>query len=83
MDAVQESGIRPHFRWEGVKKAGCFQQNIHALVDVAHEYHRGVCCFFLFATSKRTGRHIVLHDLDAVLILEADTGYLVKGHAVP
>ena len=35
------------------------------------------------APCKRTRRHIVLHDLDAVLVLEFDSGHLVKGDDVP
>src|SRR5699024_8428675 len=82
MDAVQESCVCPHFRREGVKEAGCFQQDVYALIDVTHKYHRSVCCFFLFTAGKRTRCHIVLHDLDSILILETDTGHLVKGYTI-
>ena len=60
------------------KKAGRFQQHIHALIDISDKDHRSGRGFFLLATGERAGRHIVLHDLDAVFVLEVDTGNLVK-----
>ena len=83
MHTVKERSVRSHFGRKRVKEAGCFQQHIHALIDIANEDHRSGCGFFFLSTGKGTGRHIVLHDLDAVLVLEVDTGNLVKRHAVP
>ena len=83
MHTVEERCVRSHFGRERVKEAGRFQQHVHALIDVADENHRSGRGFFLLATGKGTGRHIVLHDLDAVLVLKVDTGNLVKRHAVP
>ena len=83
VDAVKEGRIGSHLRREGVKKAGGLEQHIHALVDVAHKDHRSTGRFFFLATGKGTGGHIVLHDLNAIFVLELDTGHLIKGHAVP
>ena len=80
---VEERCVRSHFGREWVKEAGRFQQHIHALIDVADEDHRSGRGFFFLSTGKGTGCHIVLHDLDAVFVLEIDTGNLVKRHAVP
>ena len=80
---VKERRVRSHFGREWVKKAGRFQQHIHALIDVADENHRSGRGFFFLSTGEGAGRHIVLHDLNAVLVLEVDTGNLVKRHAVP
>ena len=80
---VEERCVRSHFGREWVKETGRFQQHIHALIDIADEDHRSGCGFFFLATGKGAGRHIVLHDLDAVFVLEVDTGNLVKRHAVP
>ena len=80
---VEERRVRSHFGRERVKKAGRFQQHIHALIDIADENHRSGRGFFFFSTGEGTGRHIVLHDLDAVLVLKVDTSNLVKRHAVP
>jgi hypothetical protein len=33
--------------------------------------------------AERSGSHVVLHDLDAVVILEGDPGHLVEGHRIP
>lgn len=60
-----------------------FQQHIHALIDVADKDHRSGRGFFFFAAGKGTGSHIVLHDLDAVFVLEVDAGNLVECYAVP
>ena len=80
---VKECCVRSHFGREWVKEAGRFQQHIHALIDVADEDHRSGRGFFFLSTGKGAGCHIVLHDLDAVFVLEIDTGNLVKRHAVP
>ena len=80
---VEKCRVRSHFGRERGKETGRFQQHIHALIDVADEDHRSGCGFFFLATGKGAGRHIVLHDLDAVFVLKVDTGNLVKRHAVP
>ena len=80
---VEERCVRSHFGRERVKEAGCFQQHIHALIDVADKDHRSSRGFFFLSTGKGAGRHIVLHDLDAIFILEVDTGNLVERYAVP
>ena len=80
---VKERCVRSHFGREWVKEAGRFQQHIHALIDVADEDHRSGRGFFFLSTGKGAGCHIVLHDLDAVFVLEVDTGNLVERYAVP
>ena len=80
---VKERRVRSHFGREWVKKAGRFQQHIHALIDISDEDHRSGRGFFFLSTGKGAGRHIVLHDLNAVLVLEVDTGNLVERHAIP
>ena len=83
MNAVKKGRIGSHLRREGIKQAGCLEQYIHALIDIAHKNHRSTGRFFLLATGKGSGSHIVLHDLNAIFVLKLDTGNLVKGHAVP
>ena len=53
------------------------------MIDVANEEHRSCRCFFLFAAGKGAGRHIVLHDLDAIFVLKVDIGNLIERYAVP
>ena len=81
--AVEKGCVRPHLRRKGIKEARCLQQDIHALIDVAYKDHGSVGCFFLLPTSKRTGGHIVFHDLNSVFILEADAGNFIESDAVP
>ena len=83
MDSVKERRVRSHLRRERFKKAGCFKQHIHALIDVAHKDHRSTCRLFFLATGEGTGSHIVLHDLNAVFILEMNSGNLIKSDAIP
>ena len=80
---IQEGGIRPHFHGKRIKQTGGFQQHIHALIDVANKDHRCGSSLRFLTADKGAGSHVILHDLDAVLVLEADTGHLVKGNAVP
>ena len=83
MDTVKKSCICSHFRRERIKQAGGLQKHVHALIDISHENHRSGSCLFLLATGKGTGRHIVLHNLDAIFILKMDSGHFIKGHTVP
>ena len=83
MHTVKEGRIRSHFWREGVKKAGSLQQHINTLIDVAHKDHRGIGRLLFFATGKGAGSHIVFHDLNAVFVLEANTGNFIKGYAIP
>ena len=83
MHTVEERCVRSHFGRERVKKAGRFQQHIHALIDITDENHRSGRDFFFFSTGEGAGRHIVLHDLDAVLILKVDTSNFIERYAVP
>lgn len=38
---------------------------------------------FFLAAGEGAGGHIVLHDLNAVFILEVDTGDFIERHTVP
>ncbi len=82
MHTVEERRIRAHLRREGIKQAAGLQQDVHTLVDVAHEHHRGAGCLFLLATGEGTGGHVVLHDLDAIFILKVDARHLIEGHTM-
>ena len=68
---------KSHLYKEIVKKAGSFEQDIHTLVNVAHKDHGGGGSLFFLATGKGTGGHVILHDLDAVLVFEPDTCHLI------
>ena len=83
VNTVKECRVGAHLRRERLKQRGGFQHNVHALVDIAHKYHGGRGRLLLFAARKGAGRHVVLHDLHAVFVLELNAGNLVKGNAVP
>ena len=81
--AVEEGRIGTHLRRERIKQAAGLQQNVHALVDVTDEHHRGTGGLFFLATSEGAGGHVVFHNLNAVFIFEVDACHLVESHAVP
>ena len=83
VNTVKECRVGAHLWRERLKQRGGFQHNVHALVDISHKHHGGRGCLFFLAARKRAGRHVVLHDLHAVFVLELNAGNLVKGNAIP
>ena len=75
--------MQNYFRRKRIKQAGSFQKNFHTLIDVSNKYHRSRSCFFFLTTGKRTGCHIIFHDLNAIFIFKANTCHFVKGNTVP
>ena len=53
------------------------------VADVADEYHRRISRYRILTASKRTRGHVVLHDLDAVILLERDAGNFVERDDIP
>ena len=82
VEAVEERGVDHRFGERG-EEVACLDERIDGLVDVADEHHRGIGIDRVAATGERSRGHIVLHDLDAVLVLEGDARDLVEGHHVP
>ena len=80
---VKKCRICSHFRWERCKQTGCFQQHIYTLIDISHKYHGRSSSFFFFATGKRAGCHVILHNLNAIFIFKLDTCHFIKGYTVP
>jgi hypothetical protein len=68
---------------KGRQQVAGLHQRLDALVDVADKDHGGIGVDGLTATAEGARCHVVLHDLHAVVILEADTGHFVKGHHIP
>ena len=53
------------------------------MIDITYKDHGSCCSFFFFTTGKRTGCHVVFHNLDTIFILELDTCHFIKSNAVP
>ena len=83
MHTVKKCRIRTHFGRERVEQAGRFEKNVHALIDIADKDHGRCRGFFLLAACKRARRHVVLHDLNTVFVLEVDAGNLIESYTVP
>ena len=82
VEAVEEGRVDHRF-WERGKQVARLDQRIDRLVDVADEDHRGIGVDGIPATGERPRGHVVLHDLDAILVLERNARHFVEGHHVP
>ena len=84
MEAVEERRVDHDVRERREQVAGLHQRfHCLALRQVPDEDHRCTRVDGLTAPAERPRGHVVLHDLDAVLILEVDACHLVEGHHVP
>src|SRR6185503_4190623 len=61
---------------------GGVDQLLNRLVDIANEGQTGIGDH-LYATREATVGHVVLHDLDRILILDLDAGDFVESYRVP
>ena len=82
VEAVEERRVDHRFGERGKQVTG-LHQGIDWLVNVADEHHRGVGVDRITAPGKGTRRHVVLHDLDAILVLERNARHFVEGHHIP
>ena len=82
MHPVKKRTIDHRIR-ERLKQMGSLQKIVHTLVDISHKYHWSVRLNSVLPSCKRSRSHIVLHDLNAILVLEIDSGNLIKCHAIP
>ena len=80
---IKKCCICSHFLRERCKQTGCFQQHVYTLIDISHKYHGRSSSFFFFATGKRAGCHVILHNLNAIFIFKLDTSHFIKGYTVP
>ena len=72
-----------HLVRHGIEEVGSAQNRLDVAVDVAHEDDRALSGDHVRATREVPVLHVALHDVDAVLVREADACGLVKGHGVP
>ena len=83
MNSVEKGAVIVKFRWKRAEKMCDLEQILNGIVDVSHEYHGGIRVDHIPSTGKGTGGHVVLHDLDGVLIAEMHSCHFVEGNAVP
>ena len=62
---------------------GGLDQIFYTAVDIPHEDERGFCLFLLSTPGETPALHIILHDLYAIFVFEADTRHFVEGHHIP
>ena len=82
MEAVEESRVDHRLREWGEEMTR-LHQRIDRLVDIANEHHRGVGVDRITATGERSRSHVVLHDLDTILIFKGDARHFIEGHHIP
>ncbi|OPY25424.1 MAG: hypothetical protein A4E23_00092 [Methanomethylovorans sp. PtaU1.Bin073] len=80
---VEKCTVVVHLFRERREQVRGLEHRGNALVDVTYEYNGCIGIYLVLATGKGTGCHIILHDLDAILVLELDTCNLVKGYNIP
>ena len=77
MEAIEECGVN-HGLGEGREEMGSFDHGFNTLVDIANENHRRRCTNFSFAACKGARRHVVFHDLDAIIIVKANSRHFIE-----
>ena len=82
VEAIKKRRI-DHGLGEWGQQMRSFDQGLDTLVDVADEDHRSVSVDRLSPPGKRPRSHVILHDLDTVMILEGDARHLVERHGIP
>ena len=69
VEAVEEGRV-DHCVGKWREEVARLHESIDGLVDVADENHRSVGIDGITASGERPRGHVVLHDLDAVVVLE-------------
>ena len=82
MEPVKKGRIDHGLREWRQQVAG-LHHGLHRLVDVAHKHHGSTGVDGLAPTAEGAGSHVVLHDLHAVVVFEADARHFVKSHHIP
>ena len=82
VEAVHHRQVQRRRQGQEQVVLGGVHQLVDGFVDVAHEGHAGVGNH-LHAPGEAPVGHVVLHDLDGVLVADLDAGHLVEGHRVP
>ena len=82
MEAIKECRVDHRLGKRSKKMAG-LHKCIDRLIDVADKDHTGRRRYRIATSCERSGCHVVLHDLDAILVLEGNTCNFVKSDQIP
>ena len=82
MKPVHERRVVPHLRrqWAQKMRDALLLLDIH--IEVADHDEAAVSADLVLAAAELAGRHVALHDVHAVLLIEGDAGHLVEAHDV-
>lgn len=78
--AVHEGGVVAHLRRHGSEQMADALLMGHVHVEVADHVEAAESANALLAPAELPGFHIALHDIDPVLLVEADPRDLVEAH---
>ena len=82
MYAVEKGGIDHRFGEWNEQMAG-LDHRIHRLMRISDEHHCGIRVDGIAAAGERAACHVVLHDLDTVLVVEADSRHFIECDHIP
>src|SRR5262249_18943356 len=82
MDAVHESGIIAHLRWQRAEKMTNPLLVLHIHLEVANHNNTAIGADTLLSAAKLAGFHISLHDIHTVLLVEGHARDFVKADYV-
>ena len=82
MNPVHERGVIPHLRrqWAQEMRDALLLLNID--IEVADHDDAAVSADLILAAAELARRHVALHDVHAVLLIEGDARHLVEAHDV-
>jgi len=78
VNSVHERGVVAHFGRQGAEQVTNALLLFHVNVEVPEHHDAPVGTNVLLTTAELARRHVALHDVDAVLLIEGDAGDLVE-----
>ena len=82
VEAVHEGRVVAHLRRQRAQQMADPLLLLDVHVEVADHDEAAVGADVLLAAAELAGRHVALHDVDAVLLIERDARYLVEADHV-
>ena len=82
MNPIHEGGVIPHLRRQRAQKMRDALLLLNIDVEVADHDDAAVSADLILAAAELARRHVALHDVHAVLLIEGDAGDLVEADDV-
>ena len=82
MNAIHERRVVPHLRRQRAQQMSDPLLLLDIHIEIADHDDAAVGADVLLAAAELARRHVALHDVDAVLLIEGDAGDLVEADDV-